>query len=780
MSFRINARTLLHLGSELISSDGIALYELIKNAYDAKSPIVRITAAVALPRRLQREIFEAVSAAQSPKSPSSRNTATLHRLVSACRAELNASSPTAGSVRDALGKCRTLFDLSQVAMDANQIVVADDGRGMSLVDLERSFLTIGTRSKLVEKASQAADNQPILGEKGIGRLSAMRLGGRLQLRSATSRDECWATLDIDWSAFDHDNEQELSSIDINPVEGEKKQPPSYSGTRITISALRRDWSKSYLEELALLDLARLNDPFREMARFPIVLKHNSDVVPIPRVDKWIFDHAHARCKASFAIEADGSTRFFGTMLYGRSEETFSSNEAELLSISKAPSSDVVSAIGPFEVELLWYNRRLLREMEGVGSMAEVRSKLAAWTGGLMMYRDGFRVLPYGGSDDDWLDLDRKALARSGFKLNRAQIIGRVAITQTGNPHLRDQANREGLVDTEEKRALSEILSHLIQQTFWSFLVRVEKATPAAEPVSGSVVERRLETEEKKLSRNFALLVQRVPAVREQREVVAEIGQGLSQVQAVMDDVRQMTHEYEEGRRQLVTLAGIGLTVEILAHELNRATEAALVTLSLMPKPGLSQSTERALANLSAQLKALQKRLMILDPLSVSGRNRKEKVDVVTLARDVVDAHVSQFEREGVTKSLSVRPASSSRLVVMLVKGMVIQILENLLANSLYWLRQQKRLDSSYTPSISVDVDTVAKELRFSDNGPGISDSERDAVFDAFYTKKPSGEGKGLGLFICREIAKYHGATLTLERGQDGVYRTFVLDLGSLK
>ena len=37
MGFKIAARTLLHLGGELISSDGVALYELIKNAFDAGS-----------------------------------------------------------------------------------------------------------------------------------------------------------------------------------------------------------------------------------------------------------------------------------------------------------------------------------------------------------------------------------------------------------------------------------------------------------------------------------------------------------------------------------------------------------------------------------------------------------------------------------------------------------------------------------------------------------------------------------------------------------------------
>jgi hypothetical protein len=64
----------------------------------------------------------------------------------------------------------------------------------------------------------------------------------------------------------------------------------------------------------------------------------------------------------------------------------------------------------------------------------------AWSGGLLVYRDGFRVYPYGAASDDWLDLDRKALAASAYKLNRAQIIGYLRLSSTQNPRLQDQTN----------------------------------------------------------------------------------------------------------------------------------------------------------------------------------------------------------------------------------------------------------------------------------------------------------------------------------------------------
>src|SRR5438874_2638149 len=61
LSFRVSARTLLQLGAELISSDGIAFYELIKNAFDAKSPAVDLLVVSRIP---QDSIDEAAAKVQ--------------------------------------------------------------------------------------------------------------------------------------------------------------------------------------------------------------------------------------------------------------------------------------------------------------------------------------------------------------------------------------------------------------------------------------------------------------------------------------------------------------------------------------------------------------------------------------------------------------------------------------------------------------------------------------------------------------------------------------------
>ena len=762
MSFKIAARTILHLGSELISSDGIALYELIKNSYDAGSKTVRISVVDRLARDVQRKFL----LADEDPGP-------LREIKDRLLAGLVEGAIERDALQLQIENADTLQLLHEAVLASNYIVVDDNGRGMTLEGLEDAFLTIGTRSKLRPESQESGLTQ--LGEKGIGRLSAMRLGSRLVVKTATSADTHWNTLAIDWSRFDHASEETVDKIVLVPEMGTEKPAGFVQGTSIHISGLNRGWGRAHVEEIARKDFARLNDPFAEKAKLPIILRYNGEVLPVPRIETWILAHSHGRMSAEFRQLRDGSWHLAGTMQFGQRQEAFEIPWVEILSLSDVQSRQVIEAVGPFQLEFHWYNRGLLKAMEGVGDLATVRAQLAQWTGGLLLYRDGFRVLPYGNSDDDWLDLDRKALARSGFKINRAQILGRVMITKAENPALKDQANREGLIDSEEKRAFQAVLSHLVQQTFWSFVSRMEKASkPPKEPVREEQVEARLAKQEERLQSNLSLLLSQVPEARRQPEIVREIRAGIAEIGEVMSDVRDLASEYQEGRQQLLNLAGVGLTVEVLAHELNRATDTALDTLKNMPN-----ASDKAMAVLAAQLRTLQKRMKILDPLSTAGRNRREKVQLRSFLEEIVGSHEDQFRREAIECTLTVLPNSRSTATITAVRGMIVQVFENLVSNSVYWLRQQRRLDPDLKARIDVELDTVALAIRLTDNGPGIQDNDRDSVFEPFYTKKAAGQGKGLGLFISREIAKYHKATLELERGSDGVYRTFVLDLGGI-
>ena len=114
-----------------------------------------------------------------------------------------------------------------------------------------------------------------------------------------------------------------------------------------------------------------------------------------------------------------------------------------------------------------------------------------------------------------------------------------------------------------------------------------------------------------------------------------------------------------------------------------------------------------------------------------------------------------------------------------VKGMFIQIVENLLSNSFFWLGVQGDIDPEFEPYIEVKMDPEESTLLITDNGTGVEPSAAKEIFDAFVSHRPAREGRGLGLYISREVAEYNDWSVDiLEEAsvRKGRYNTFVVHL----
>jgi two-component system NtrC family sensor kinase len=78
-------------------------------------------------------------------------------------------------------------------------------------------------------------------------------------------------------------------------------------------------------------------------------------------------------------------------------------------------------------------------------------------------------------------------------------------------------------------------------------------------------------------------------------------------------------------------------------------------------------------------------------------------------------------------------------------------------------------DASHPRRIAVTLTRDGKEavLRVTDTGPGVPEALRERVFDPFFTTKPDGEGTGVGLALCRTIAKAHGGSISVREAEGG-------------
>lgn len=804
MGLNFKARVLLELGAELISSDAVAIYELVKNAVDAKSPKVTIFFGVALQYSAYKLLLNHLSHGKGKTFDATAFVVGVEQLM-----EADAEEEVREAFLEKLGAPRTRTEaataLEAAYFEGTFIRFEDQGSGMTLDTLQKGYLTIGTPMRLLQKGVSTEPNwsapanqpSPTLGEKGIGRLAAMRLGHyvRLETTTAEANESYWRDLELDWRPIFSNPNLDADALDYEPERGRTKDKKSQHGTNITIRAIQADWTDAKLEQLARTDLVKLADPFRsDFIQDFLRLRMQGRKVLLPEFENSKLEHADAVCKARFrrikswnesdpldglelSIEIDYKTYKGARRTWHLTSEHLASCIQEPVGRRKKvkpgefqPDSDTVVAalpsLGPFEMEFYWFNRgRLMRDDSDL--WMQLQPFVKAWSGGLLVYRDGFRVHPYGSATDDWLDLDRSALAGSAYKLNRAQIIGCLRITQTGNPALLDQTNREGFRDCPEKEALRRLLRHILItkcKLFFEDTMKENKDKNNA-PESMETLENRVGSSELAAVNELKKLQKRVP---QEAQSIDEILFQIGEIRAAWERAKATIKTQDDELEQYVHLAGVGLQVEFIAHELSRVTGDALRSL----RDGNLAHSAATRVGLEAQLKTLEKRIRVLDLLSIPGRQRKKPMNLAEIVNVLAEMHQMKATRHGVT--ISVRPPQPPSFKAKVEQGQILQILDNLFSNSFYWL--DHRFDKSTPARISIVLDREERKISFTDNGPGVPADMAEDIFKPFVTTKPPGNGRGLGLFIARRLAEYNDATLdVLPAGKDKVHRGFVLN-----
>ena len=770
MSFSFEARTLLELGKELISSDEVALYELIKNAVDAGSPTVEIHVRS---RLAHTDYWEAVRQLRESGRALSEVTSFIHGKMledgsgrcEACLAELDRTSD-----RDTY-----VMKLDAHYAQLNSVVIKDTGEGMSFEDLTDVYLRIGTRHRRRQNEGGATK----LGDKGIGRLSAMRLGDLLTVRTSKKGERRWNVLNVNWGVFSHSNDMLVEDIKVAPERGSKKPNRNDHGTTILIRSLNADWTWVRFNELLDGKIARFIDPFEAgLANRLLVARHNGQRVLVPSIPRELMRHAHANCRAAFrfdgedpmiegkvdyreknrsaAIEARGSE----VMTLNRTIRKRRAKRGHAAFEETPISRDALHRLGGFDLEIYWYNRRIVDSIEGLAeNKTASRAEIARWSGGPMLYRHGFRVLPFGDPDDDWISLDKRAFGASGFKLNRQQVFGRIQI-KTPHEHLSEQTNREGLVQSPVSDALKRLVTWIINDEFRSFINEVDDQE--------KLQFRKEELENNQILRAEKILLGAVSDLRgmlggryehELKEVESTARELGKEALGVLNRLDEVEKQSMEDREKFVYLAGVGLMTEFIFHELERAVSHTMRVISEVGATPASVST------LKDQLQTLHKRVAAFDELTGEKRQTKSRFDLSNLVGEVLANHEREFARHGIELILDF---PNGEVTIRAVRGMVVQILENLVVNASYWLKRQAEYEEGFKPQLAVTVDLDGPCIMVQDNGPGVPVSRKERIFQPFVTTKPSGMGKGLGLFIARDMAEYHGWSLKTEAKPDRV------------
>lgn len=598
------------------------------------------------------------------------------------------------------------------------ITISDDGHGMDLDILLGHWMEPAGTSKSEQRSRVTNGRRRVLGEKGVGRFAADKLARHLELVSRRASEKREVRAVFDWDEFDTETRM-LSDVknrwEIRPASEITKH-----GTILRMTGLRTTWNERMFRRLCTR-LTRLRSPFTELDGFSIRI--DSDEFPqySGELRSDILDRAPYRIDAAFVGQQAIEVNVNGS----RSVEHLWNGHGDL-------------RCGPVRVRLFAFDLET-EAIARIGPRMEVRAWLKEWSG-VSIYRDGFRVWPYGEPHDDWLRLDQRRVNNPVTRLSNNQVVGFVEITRDSNPGLADQTNREGILQSRAFEDLRRLMYFVLQilESHRQSLRHPGKPQRDLAPVA--------EPEERTVTAELYRLARTAPP-----DVASELRRLAGRLKDTASREEAQRRLFVEGYSELAAVgqAAIGLSraVQPALDHIRERVDTIWGALDARSQ----RSVAAALREIEAARQTVVGRVSVLAPIEEGGKHRRRAMDVpaeiesfAALVSPVLAARrvrmASSVPRRGVLR-VEVRPESFHR------------ILHILTANSLDWLHGVRNSEIRIR-AVALE-DTC--EIIFSDNGPGIPAELAEQVFEPLYSGREG--GRGMGLTIARNIVTLHGGSI---------------------
>lgn len=503
--FTVSARAARLIGRENVATAQGAVTELVKNTYDADARVCAILF-VASPVKVRSTVSEREFAQLAAVFSSAGN---FYQKTDNGRALKPSISDADRAV------------LARAFSTIPELWIVDNGHGMAAKTITDRWMVIGTDTKEVDGVS--AGGRVMTGAKGIGRFALDRLGQETELYSAQEDSSVLAHWMVDWGQFEgrgkvisdvealleEENgtlaevyeKQNLAGIlpkrvpDRDGVQG--KEIAFDRGTAIRISALHDLWDQR--DTLRLKSTLEALLPPRDRGDFDIFVydfRVEGDSGFIDNFPPDQFDYrmsAEVNAKGGVVVElirqeidvpkitptlftlpsmnVDGYRK--SDLESGRYRYTTSLRS--VLKLKEKDSLDDYLAVGPLSFTLYFFKLSnptadTLTRFPQKSFDAKKRKDWLKVSGGVRLYRDKFRVRPYGepnSQGSDWLLLGQRAtgnptgVAKGGWRVPPQQLAGTIHITKDGNPLLADQSNREGIMNERAFAAFRRTILGLI-------------------------------------------------------------------------------------------------------------------------------------------------------------------------------------------------------------------------------------------------------------------------------------------------------------------------------
>lgn len=743
--FSVSARTAILIGSENFSNPEGAIVELVKNAYDADSQY-----------------------------------------------------------------CYILFGEGESAK--RSLYILDWGTGMNDKIIETCWMRIGTDDKLYNDKTESGRVKS--GAKGIGRFALNRLGKTAEMLTFTKegRGYDWK---VNWSDFDKPQtsvSEITADIDtISLVEGhqflsdlEKRFGLSFpkfeTGTLLKVTDLNDEWNEAQQTHLfsSLQDLVPpFNIPVFEIFQY-VQGKDGYGHIEVSDYDD--FDYS---VSARFDGKDNLSVKVLRNELdverlkndyiglfrredmrdfpYRLSEFEAGGYERTLpLSKLKVDNPQRLAnhqkELGAFRFNF-FFVKSTTSDGRGENDETKYPYRIFSPTArrqwlkrnvGVKVYRDKFRVRPYGENGDDWLHLGDRYAAnpigagqrKGGYHIRQNQIVGAVEISRLDNVYLQDKSGREGLQENVVVELFKDVLLGIIglmEADRNTVMYNLSQLYETQHPKGTAKAEADAAVKDEKVDED-----------------------SFNKIRTGYIVLKQEAEERENEIRLLRNLASTGLVITSFAHELRniaifsktRSKDLRCAVENIMSeddvaKLGLSEyDNPYCLIN---DLRDQDQNIRSWLNFSINSINRDKRTRKILR----MDEYFSRFYStwHTVLNELNIEMSITGFTPEMSVKAFTIDldtIFNNLISNAIYAIKESKKTENRII-TISGSVENGDIVILFEDTGIGLAEEYKahpNDIFNAFesskYDKDGNQIGTGLGLYITKAtLAEYEGSSISV-------------------
>lgn len=693
----------------------------------------------------------------------------------------------------------------------NVLYLGDNGCGMTEDVIRRHWMTIGRSSKKESFVSKGGRTQT--GEKGIGRFALDRIANKCKMLTGTENFKERLLWTVDWGMFasgknitDVNAELEMTDIDFAEFVADCSNVNVYHlikecwadhGSIFKMSDLRDEWSEDVMkqlrENLSSLIPVELSTEYGLYCFTNTDTKESAEVLSDAEAFSFDYKLQFHVLNENVAVEITRNEYDFGE---GEDEIL---KEIGLFDEKENFHGKPLEKSCMFEDILPGIEKNMIGEFHGTLYFAKVkqtkkarerfyqrditgRKDLRETFGGIKIYRDNFKVRPYGDAKSsalDWLMLSRRknqspaGVASSGkWCVSADQMMGSIFISRI-NVTLPDQSNREGIVETKEFGVLKEFIIGILEllekdrQKVYRLLDAYYEKTHNTEGIQEEIDRKARAQEERQ---------QLVGSSGNEGQSKGNTSQseGIDPIRAkrILDEKDEQIEELENELKMLRALATTGIVTNTYIHEFKTLSHRLSMKI-IMAKEAIDmyQNMQDA-AEYIDEANDIRESFnswfqVTIDAVKKDKRKRK-KTNIVEIIKPLVVSWNATLRAKKIR--IELRNDDQEEIILRCFPFEIETIINNLVANSVASFDKKKTEKRQITIRVYEENDYVV--IDYADTGIGLSNAfkkEPRRILDPFESDKRDASGNligtGMGLWIVNNTVNDYGGYIDLEKNK---------------